>query len=83
MEYDNIRVPHSDGHNGLRYEKWRNMMKTCLRAQGYDVWYSVVIGYTCSNKLKNATNKELNRNKKISMDFILEGLLDLVKYNVG
>jgi hypothetical protein len=53
---------------------WRNKMKTFLGAQGYDVWYSVVTGYTGSKKPKTATKKELKRNNKIAMDFILEGL---------
>jgi hypothetical protein len=53
---------------------WRKRMKTFLQAHGYDVWYSVVTGYIGSKKPKIATKKELKRNNKIAMDFILEGL---------
>jgi hypothetical protein len=47
----------------MRYESSR--MKLFLQAQGYDVWYSVVTGYTISKKpLKTAAKKKLKRNKK-------------------
>jgi hypothetical protein len=65
----------------MRYGETR--MKTFFRAQGYDVWKSVVTGYTTSKKPKTAAKKELKRNNKIAMDFILEGLPDLVKDKVG
>jgi hypothetical protein len=83
MEYAKIGVPQFDGQNGLSYEMWRNKMKVFLGAQGYDVWYSVVTGYIGSKKPKTATKKELKRNKKIAMDFILEGLPYPVKDKVG
>jgi hypothetical protein len=54
-----------------------------LKAQGYDVWYSVVTGYTTTKKPKTTTKKELKRNNKIAMDFIWEGLPDLVREKVG
>jgi hypothetical protein len=49
---------------------WSIDMKTFLEAQGYDVWKSIVKGYTDTKKVKNASKKELKRNNKISMDFI-------------
>jgi chromosome segregation ATPase len=58
-------------------------MKTFLQAHGYDVWKSVVTGYTATKKPKTATKKELKRNNKIAMDFIWEGLPDLVREKVG
>jgi hypothetical protein len=58
-------------------------MKVFLQEQGYDVWNSVVTGYNATNKPKTATKKELKRNKKITMDFIMEGLPDSVKDKVG
>jgi hypothetical protein len=82
MEYAEIRVPQFDGQNVLSYELWRNMMKSFLGAQGYDVWYSIVTRYTDSKKLKTASKKELKRNKKIEMNFMLEGLLDPLKTKV-
>jgi hypothetical protein len=68
-----------DDHNGQRYEIWRNMMKAFIGAHGYDVWYSVVTGYTGSKKLKIVAKKELKINNKIIMDFILEGLSNRIK----
>jgi hypothetical protein len=54
-----------------------------LQAHGYDIWYSVVTGYNATKKPKTATKKELKKNNKIAMDFILEGLPDSVKDKVG
>jgi hypothetical protein len=43
-----------------------------LEAQGYDVWYLVVIGYTTSKKHLNiVAKKELKRNKKVAMDYLI------------
>jgi hypothetical protein len=51
---------------------------------GYDIWKSVVTGYTATKKPpKTATKKELKKNNKIAMDFILEGLCDSTKDKVG
>jgi hypothetical protein len=46
------------------------------------VWQSIVTGYTTSNKPNTAAKKELKRNNKTEMDFILEGLPDPVKDKV-
>jgi hypothetical protein len=46
-----------DGQIGLKYDMWNKKMKTFLQAQGYNVWYSVIIGYTGPKKPKNATKK--------------------------
>jgi hypothetical protein len=43
----------------------------------------IVTGYTGSKKPKTTTKKELKRNNKMAMDFILEGLPDSVKEKVG
>jgi hypothetical protein len=79
MEYIMFALPRFDGQNGQRYEMWSISMKTFLEAQGYDVWKSVVTGYTTTKKPYTATKKELKRNNKISMDFILEGLPNSIK----
>jgi hypothetical protein len=78
MEYHRF-----DGQIGLKYEMWNKNMKVFLQAHGYDVWHLVVTGYTSSKKPKTASKKELKRNNKIAMDFILEGLCDSVKDKVG
>jgi hypothetical protein len=81
--YTDNGIPWFDGQIGQNYEMWNIIMKTFLQAQGYDVWKSVVTGYTATKKPKTATKKELKRNNKIAMDFILEGLPDSVKEKVG
>jgi hypothetical protein len=57
--------------------------KTFFQAHGYDIWYSVVTGYNGSKKPNTAAKKELKKNNKIAMDFIMEGLPDSVKEKVG
>jgi hypothetical protein len=83
MDYTENGAPIFNGQNGLDYEIWSRRMKVFLQAQGYDVWKSVVTGYTTTKKLKTTTKKELKRNKKIEMDFIWEGLPDPVREKVG
>jgi len=58
-------------------------MDTFLQSHEYDVWQSVVTRYTATKKPEIAAKKELKRNKKIAMDYTLEGLTDLVKEKVG
>jgi hypothetical protein len=76
-------IPQFNGQNGQSYDMWRNEMQAFLGAQEYGVWQSVVIGYTSSKNSKTVINKELKRNNKIVMDFILEGLPDSVKDKMG
>ena len=76
-------VPMFNGQNGMYYVIWRRRMKTFLQEQGCDIWKSVVTSYTTTKKpLKTTTNKELKRNNKIEMDFIIELLHDSVKTKV-
>jgi hypothetical protein len=42
-----------------------------------------VKGYNDTKKPKFADNKELKKNKKIAMDFIMEGICDSKKKKVG
>jgi hypothetical protein len=58
-------------------------MKSFLGPHGYDVWYSGVTRYIDSKKPKTAVKKELKKNNKITMDFILEGLPYPIKVKVG
>jgi hypothetical protein len=81
MDYTDNGTPIFIGHN---YDIWNPRMKVFLEAHAYDVRYSVVIGYTTKNKpMKTTTKKELKRNKKITMDAILDALNDLVKVKMG
>jgi hypothetical protein len=36
-------IPHFDGH---KYVFWRIRMKTYIQAQGFEIWKSIVDGYT-------------------------------------
>jgi hypothetical protein len=81
MECTDNGTPLFDGHN---YFFWIIRMKEFLQAQGFDIWKSIVTGYTTSKKPPNTTSKnELRRNKKIAMDSILDALPDSVKFKVG
>jgi hypothetical protein len=48
MEYTENGVPLFNGQNGLEYEMWSIRKRTFLKAQGYDIWYSVVTGYNAT-----------------------------------
>jgi hypothetical protein len=50
-------IPRFVGQIGLKYDMWNRKMKTCLQAQGYNVWNSIIIGYTGLKKPKNAAKK--------------------------
>jgi hypothetical protein len=58
-------------------------MKEFFDSHGCDVWYSIFLGYTGSKKPKTASKKEFKRNKKITMNAILDKLSDFVKSKVG
>jgi hypothetical protein len=83
MDYSENGVPLFNGQNGLKYEIWSGRTKIFVEAHGYDIWKSFVIGYDSSKREKIAAKKELNKNKKITMNFIWEGLTDLVSEKVG
>jgi hypothetical protein len=83
MDYSENGVPMFNGHNGFKYEMWSIRTKVFLHAQGHYIWLSVVRGYDRSKREKTAAKKELRKNKKIVMDFIWEGLPNLVRVKVG
>jgi hypothetical protein len=58
-------------------------MKTFLEAHGYDIWHSVVTRYNATRKPKTEAKKELKKNKEKVIDFIWEGLPDMVREKVG
>jgi len=76
-------IPIFDGQDGQNYEMCNIRIKTFLQEHGFYVSQLVVTWYTTSKKLKTTSKKELKRNNKISIDFILEGLRDVVKEKVG
>jgi hypothetical protein len=62
---------------------WSIRMKVFFQAHGYDIFHLVVIGYNSINKTPNIAAKKELKNKKIAMDFIMEGFRDSIKDKVG
>jgi hypothetical protein len=83
MEYIMNGAPMLNGQKGLKYDLWSCKMKVFLKTHGYDIWQSVMTRYNATKKSKIATKKELKKNNIITMDFIWEGLPDLVREKVG
>jgi hypothetical protein len=83
MDYSENGVPMFNGQNGLKYEIWSIRMKIFLQAQGHYIWLSFVTGYDSSKRENIAAKKELKKNNKKKMDFILEGLPNLIREKVG
>jgi hypothetical protein len=83
MYYSKNGVPMFNDYNGFKYEMWSRREKVFLQEHGHYIWLSVVTGYDSSKREKTAAKKELKNNKKIAMDFIWEGLPNLVREKVG
>jgi hypothetical protein len=83
MDYYENGVPMSNGHNSFKYDMWNIRTKVFLHAQGHYIWLSVVTRYDSSKRAKTTAKKELRKNNKIEMDFIWEGLPNLVREKVG
>jgi hypothetical protein len=82
MDYSKNGVPLFNGYNGLKCELWSGRKKLFLQEHGYYIWLSVVTGDDSSKMGKTVAKKELNKNNKIVMDFISEGLPNLVRENL-
>jgi hypothetical protein len=83
MDYSENGAPMFNGQNGFKCEIWSIRTKVFLQAQGHDIFLSAVMGYDSSKRAKTVAKKDLKKNKKIEMDFIWEGLPDLVREKVG
>jgi hypothetical protein len=83
MDYSENEVPMFNGQNGFKYEMWSIRTKVFLQEQGHYIWLSVVTGYDSSKRAKTIAKKEVRKNNKIAMDFIWEGLPNLVREKVG
>jgi hypothetical protein len=76
MEYAKIGAPRFDGHN---YAFWNKRMKTFLQAQGFDVWKSVVDGYTTpTTPPTDKDGKKLSENNSKAKGTILSSLDDSI-----
>jgi hypothetical protein len=58
-------------------------METYLKTLGADVWFLVALGYNALKKPKTTAQKEAERNNKLTIDTILDGLTDSGKSKVG
>jgi hypothetical protein len=86
MDYYENGVLMFNGQNGVlmfKYEMWSIWTKAFLQAHGHYIWLSVVIGYDSSKRTKTAAPEELMNNKKITMDFICEGLPNPLREKFG
>jgi hypothetical protein len=82
MDYSENGVPLFNAQNGLKYQM-SGRTKVFLQEHGYYIWLSVVTRYDSSKREKNVAKKQLKKNNKIAMDFIWEGLPNLVREKVG
>jgi hypothetical protein len=58
-------------------------METYLKSLGEYAWFSVASRYNPLKKSRTTTQKEAERNNKLAIDTILDGLEDSVKSKVG
>ena len=79
MDYSKNGIPMFNGQNGFKYEIWSIRTEVFLQAQGHYICLSVVTRYDSSKRAKTAAKKELKKNNKIAMDFIWEGLPNMVR----
>jgi hypothetical protein len=69
-------IPQFDGH---KYAFWRIRMKTYIQAQGFQVWQSIVDGYTAPTvPPTNDKAVKLDENNSKAKNAILNGLSDTV-----
>ena len=69
-------IPHFNGH---KYAFWSTRMKTYIRAQGFEIWKSIVDGYTVPTVLPtNDKAVKLNQNNSKATNSLLNGLCELV-----
>jgi hypothetical protein len=69
-------IPQFDRH---KYAFWSIRMKTCIQAQGFQVWKSIVDGYTTlAVPPTNDKAVKLYENNSKSINALLNGLSDTV-----
>ena len=74
-------IPHFDGQ---KYAFWSIRMKTYIQAQGFEIWKSIVDGYT--TRIVPPTNDKvvkLGENNSKATNTLLNGLSDMVFTNVA
>ena len=69
--------------DGTNYAVWKVRMRTVLMAAGADVWNSVITGYSPPKKARTIAQKEAKKNNSITMETILNGVIDSVKEKIG
>jgi hypothetical protein len=69
-------IPQFDGHN---YSFWSIRMKAYIQAQGFQVWQSIVDGYTASAVPPTSDKAvKLGENNSKAINALLNGLSDTV-----
>jgi hypothetical protein len=69
-------IPQFDGQ---KYAFWSIRMKTYIQAQGFQVWKSIVDGYTAPTvPPKNDKALKLSENNSKSINALLNGLSDTI-----
>ena len=69
--------------DGTNYVEWSIRMKETLKATGYDVWNSVITGYSPPKKARTIAQKDARKNNSMALEIVLEGLTDSIKENIG
>jgi hypothetical protein len=61
--------------NGSNFSHWRIRMRSFLQAHGFDIWKSVLDGYTTPKGIpKGATTKNIHKENAIALNIIMRGL---------
>ena len=69
--------------DGTNYAEWNIRMKVTLKAAGYDVWNSVITGYSPPKKARTIAQKNSKTNNSMAMETILKGMTDSIKEKIG
>jgi hypothetical protein len=84
MERSNLYkngIPQFDGH---KYAFWSIRMKTYIQAQGFEIWKSIVDGYTTLTvPLTNDKAVNLSQNNSKSTNSLMNGLSETTSTKVA
>ena len=79
MESNNLYKNEIPQFDGQKYAFWSIRMRTYLQAQGFQVWKSIVDGYTAPTVPPTSDKAvKLNENNSKAINALLNGLSDMV-----
>jgi hypothetical protein len=79
MERNNLYKNGIPQFNGQKYEFWSIRMKTYIQAQGFEIWQSIVDGYTTQIVLPtNDKVVKLSQNNSKAKNALLNGLSETI-----